>query len=74
MSAPAAERARRGDVPEEDLLVAADGGEAGVVARDGEGEDAVAVGGVGLDQAGFWGVWVGFEGVVEVDGAVGGAG
>jgi len=37
------------DVPEEDGAVAAGGGEAGVVMGDGEGEDFIAVGGVGLD-------------------------
>lgn len=37
------------DVPEEGGAVAACGDEAGVVGGDGEGEDFVAVGGVGLD-------------------------
>ena len=56
------------------MLVAAGGDEARVVGGDGEGEDGVAVGVVGLDQAGFGDCGVGFLGVVEVDGAVGGAG
>lgn len=42
------------DVPEEDGAVAAGGGEACVVWGDGEGEDFVGVGGVGLDEAAFW--------------------
>lgn len=37
------------DVPEEDGAVAAAGGEGCVVGGDGEGEDFVAVRGVGLD-------------------------
>ncbi len=69
-----AQRARGRDVPQENLLVAAHGGEASVVAADGEVEDGVAVRGVGLYQAGFGDLWVRFERVVEVDGAVGGAG
>lgn len=36
-------------VPEEDGAVAAAGGEGGIVRGDGEGEDFVAVCGVGLD-------------------------
>ena len=60
MPAPAAEGAGGGDVPEEDLLVAAGGGEAGVVGGDGEGEDAVAVRGVCLYEAGFGDVGVRF--------------
>lgn len=74
MPAPSAQRPRCGDVPEEDLLVAADGGEACVVAGYGEVEHLVAVGAVGLDQAGGGGCWGSFLGVVEVDAAVGGAG
>ena len=70
MARPAAQRARGADVPEEDLLVAADGGEARVVRGEGEVEDFVAVGGVGLDEVGGGGV----GGVGEVDGAVCGAG
>lgn len=41
-------------VPEEHGAVAAGGGEAGVVGRDGEGEDFVGVCGVGLDESAFW--------------------
>jgi len=74
MPAPPPQRARRGDVPEENGLVPADGAEARVVGADGEVEDFVAVGRVGLDEAGFWDCGGGFGGVVEVDGAVGGAG
>lgn len=78
-----------GDVPEEDGFVAAGGDEARVIAGDGDGEDFVAVdAGVALDgRCGCWdwfgrvrgdgggvGWWrEGFEGVPEVDGAVGGA-
>jgi hypothetical protein len=70
------------DVPEEDTAVAADGGEGCVVGGDGEVEDGIAVRGVGLDELGsFWGRegvcgWWGWGagGVVEADGAVGGAG
>lgn len=40
-------------VPEEHGAVAAGGGEAGVVCCDGEGEDFVRVGGVGLDESAF---------------------
>lgn len=56
------------------MLVASDGCEACVVVCDGYVEDFVAVGGVGLDEAGAEGIGAGFEGVVEADGAVGGAG
>lgn len=51
--AEAADGGGRGDVPEEDGAVAAGGDEALVVRGDGEGEDLVAVGGVGLDEAAF---------------------
>ena len=71
MSAPAAEGACGGYIPEEDLLVATGGDEARVVGCDREGEDGVAVGGIGLDEAGFWGGGRGFLRIVEVDGAVG---
>ena len=90
MARPPPQRAARGHVPQEDLPVAADAGEAGVVGRDGEVEHFVAVRGVGLDEAGGRGGGEsaggggstgggegggrGFEGVVEPDGAVGGAG
>lgn len=56
------------------MLVAAGGDEAGVVGRYGKGEDGVTVGGIGLDEAGFGNGGVGFLGVVEMDGAVRGAG
>lgn len=61
-------------IPQKNLLVSAHAGKARVVFCDGEVEDFVAVGAVGLDQAGFWGGGGGFQRVVEVDGAVGGAG
>lgn len=47
------DRLGRGDVPKEGGAVAADGGEALVVGGDGEVEDLVAVGGVGLNEAAF---------------------
>lgn len=50
----APEGLRRGDVPEEDGAVAACRCEAGVVGGDGQREDFVGVGLVGLDEAGFW--------------------
>lgn len=65
--------ARGRDVPKKDLLVSAHGGEASVVARDGEVEDGVTVRRVALDQTGFGDLGVRFEGIVEVNGAVGGA-
>ena len=74
MSAKASQCPRAGNVPQEDLAVPADGREASVVVGDGEVEDFVAVRGVGLDQAGFGLGGEGFGGVVEVDGAGGGAG
>lgn len=41
------------DVPEEDGPVATGGGETGIVGGDGEGEDLVGVGRVGLDESTF---------------------
>lgn len=49
--APSFQRSSGSYVPKKDLLVAADAGEPGVVVCDGEIEDFVAVGGVGLDEA-----------------------
>lgn len=45
----AAESLCRGDIPEKNASVAAGGSEGCVVGGDAEGEDGVAVGGVGLD-------------------------
>lgn len=53
MVAEAADGLGRRHVPEEDGAVAARGGEAGVVRGDGEREDLVGVGLVGLDEAAF---------------------
>lgn len=50
------QRLGRGDIPEEDGLVSADGDEFGVVARDGEVEDFVAVSRVCLDVSATRGV------------------
>ncbi len=73
---------RRGHVPQEDGAVPADGGERGVVGRDADVEDFVAVGGVGLDELrwarrverGCGGGRGGAGRVVEPDGAIRGAG
>lgn len=70
------------DVPEEDGAVTAHGRECCVGRGDGDVEDGVAVRGVGLDELAWAGrsegVGIGggggTRGVVETDGAVGGAG
>jgi hypothetical protein len=69
------------DVPVEHAAVAAYAGKCGIVLRNGDVKDFVAVGGVGLDELGCagriegvaagWGG--GARGVVEADGTVGGA-
>lgn len=56
MAGKASEGFGGGDVPEESGFITAHGCEAGVVGGDGEGEDFVAVGVVGLDVAGGGGV------------------
>ena len=74
MSAPSAQCSSCGHIPEEDLFVAPGGGETGVVCCDGEIEDFVAMGGIGLDQARGWGRGKCFERIIEIDRAVRGAG
>ncbi len=74
MPAESAQSPRSGNIPEEDLPVPAYRSEARVVVGDGDVKDFVAVRRVGLDEAGFELGGVGFGGVVEVDGAIGGAG
>ena len=68
------QRASAGDVPEEDLAIAADGCKPGIVIGDGDVEDFIAVRRIGLDEAGLGLVRLGFGGIIEMDGTVGGAG
>ena len=70
MASPSSQRSCAADIPEEDLFIAANGGEARVVARDCEVEYFVAVGFIGLDQTGRRDIGGGFSGVVEVDSTV----
>lgn len=65
---------RSGNIPQKNLPVPADGGEARVIVGNGDVEDFVAVRGVALDEAGFGRGRVRLGRVVEVDGAVRGAG
>ena len=74
MATPAAQRARRGYIPQEDLLIAAGRDETCVVGCDGEGEDSVTVGTIALDKARFRSSGGCFLRVVEVDRAIRGAG
>lgn len=70
VSSPSPECPSGGHVPKKYLLVAADAGEAGIIVGNGEIEDFVTVGGIGLDEARFWCGAEGFGGVVEVHRAV----
>ena len=70
MSSPSLECPSGGHVPEKDLLVAANAGEPGIIVGNGEIENFVTVGGIGLDETRFWCGAEGFGGVVEMHGAV----
>lgn len=74
MSTPSAQRSRRRHVPQEDLLVPAHAREPRIVVGDGEIENLVAVGRIALDQTGLGDRRVGLGRVVEMDGAIRGAG
>ncbi len=54
MPGPPPQRPRSSHIPQKDLLIPSDGREARVVVCDCYIEDFVAVGGVGLDEAGGW--------------------
>lgn len=74
MPTPPLQRPRRRHIPQEDLLVASDAGEARVIVRHRQVEDLVAVGRVGLHEPRFGDGGGRLERVVQVDGSVGGAG
>lgn len=56
------------------MLVPTDGDEASVVAGNSEIENGVAMRGIALDKTGFGNIGIGFQRIIEVDGAVRGAG
>lgn len=53
------------------MLIAAYARKVCIVFSDGDVKNLVAVGGIDLYEARFWYIWLGFERIVEVDGAVG---
>lgn len=74
MPTPPLQRPCRGHIPQKNLLVPSNAGEARVIVRHRQVEDLVAVGRVGLHEPRFGDGGGRFERVVQVDGPVGGAG
>lgn len=74
MPTPPPQCPRSSHVPQKDLLVTAHARETGIIVGDGQVENLVTVGRIALDEARLGDRRIGLGRVIEVDGAIRGAG